>query len=186
VAAGSSPDPVSPGTTGTSPPAAVGESAEATPKPAEWTEYRVAYGVLRSDERILLVGNRWRWSEQSDLVWTLPGGRTEPGEPILDALRREFHEETGLTIEPADLLFVLEVLLPANHQRFVSFVFQVVETETLDPIPGPDDDAVAEVRFVPVSEVPRVLSLYTMQVPIGEHLTSPQTASRFYSFTVSA
>lgn len=51
-----------------------------------------AYGVYIDDDHVLLVKNM-----VSDL-WELPGGGIEPKETIEDALRREFTEETGLTI----------------------------------------------------------------------------------------
>jgi 8-oxo-dGTP diphosphatase len=38
--------------------------------------------------------------------WTLPGGGIEHGEDPRDAVRREVHEETGLRVEPADVLDV--------------------------------------------------------------------------------
>jgi ADP-ribose pyrophosphatase YjhB (NUDIX family) len=34
-------------------------------------------------------------------LWTLPGGKVRPSEPLLSALRREVAEETGLTITHA-------------------------------------------------------------------------------------
>jgi 8-oxo-dGTP diphosphatase len=42
--------------------------------------------------RFLMVRHRNR-------AWEMPGGRIEPGESPEDAARREFLEETGLTVE---------------------------------------------------------------------------------------
>ncbi|CAN8018508.1 unnamed protein product [Ixodes persulcatus] len=39
-------------------------------------------------------------------TWYLPAGRMEPGEDIVDAVKREVNEETGLDFEPSTLLMV--------------------------------------------------------------------------------
>ncbi len=150
-----------------------------------WTDYLVAYGLLVRDGRALVVGNRWRWSDRPDLVWTLPGGRAEPGEVMERALVREMREETGLAVTPAGLLFVTEVLMPATRQRFVSFTFRVDEPDQRDPIPGAADDAVVEARFVPIDQLVETLSLETAKGPLAEYLAAGAPwPGRYYSFVL--
>ena len=58
--------------------------------------------VIRDDKgRLLLVK---RGHEPGAGLWSLPGGRIEPGETDAEALVREMREETGLVIEPGPLL----------------------------------------------------------------------------------
>jgi len=39
-------------------------------------------------------------------VWSFPGGVVEPGESVAEAVVREVHEETGLSVEPETLIGV--------------------------------------------------------------------------------
>jgi 8-oxo-dGTP diphosphatase len=58
--------------------------------------------VIRDDEgRLLLIK---RGHEPGAGLWSLPGGRIEPGETDAEALVREMREETGLEVEPGPLL----------------------------------------------------------------------------------
>ncbi|WP_190344432.1 NUDIX hydrolase [Streptomyces venezuelae] len=64
------------------------------------------YGVAEREGRLLLT----RLTEDSPVfepgAWHLPGGGIDPGEQPLEALARELHEETGLTLREARLLDV--------------------------------------------------------------------------------
>src|SRR6266566_5207563 len=53
------------------------------------------------DGRLLLIK---RGHEPGAGLWSLPGGRIEPGETDTQALVREMLEETGLTVEPRRLI----------------------------------------------------------------------------------
>ena len=60
-------------------------------------------GAVIKDEqgRLLLIK---RGHEPGAGLWSLPGGRIEPGETDAEALVREMREETGLEVEPGRLL----------------------------------------------------------------------------------
>jgi ADP-ribose pyrophosphatase YjhB (NUDIX family) len=57
--------------------------------------------VKDSDGRLLLIK---RGHEPGAGLWSLPGGRVEPGETDAEALVREMREETGLTVRPGPLI----------------------------------------------------------------------------------
>jgi 8-oxo-dGTP diphosphatase len=57
--------------------------------------------VTDSRGRLLLIK---RGHEPGAGLWSLPGGRIEPGETDAEALMREMLEETGLAVEPGRLL----------------------------------------------------------------------------------
>lgn len=47
--------------------------------------------------------------------WVMPGGKIDLGEPILEALKREVHEEVGLEVEVEGLIDVFEHLTPGDE-----------------------------------------------------------------------
>ncbi|MES9505518.1 NUDIX domain-containing protein [Streptomyces sp. NPDC000609] len=75
----------------------------------------------------LLYGAR-SWSPQP--VWTLPGGKAEPGEPLDEAAARELKEETGLLVDPADLSLVHVVHVEQGWDRSGQFVLFAFATDT--------------------------------------------------------
>jgi 8-oxo-dGTP diphosphatase len=74
------------------------------PKP----ELAVSAAIFR-DGNVLLVR---RAGAPAKGLWTLPGGRVEVGETLVEAVRREVLEETGLTIDVIDLAGYRESILP--------------------------------------------------------------------------
>jgi ADP-ribose pyrophosphatase YjhB (NUDIX family) len=61
--------------------------------------------VVVDEGRVLLVR---RGSEPLKGHWTLPGGMLEVGETLAAGVAREVREETGLEVEPVELVEVLD------------------------------------------------------------------------------
>ncbi len=62
----------------------------------------VAVGVLIATDQRFLLTSRPAGKVYAG-YWEFPGGKVEPGESIEAALRRELHEELGITIAAATL-----------------------------------------------------------------------------------
>lgn len=49
--------------------------------------------------------------------WSLPGGVLETGESLVDGIRREVREETGLDVKPLEIATVFERIIPDAEGR---------------------------------------------------------------------
>jgi len=117
------------------------------------------YGVCRDAAGRLLLA-RAAPSLSLRGRWFLPGGGVQHGEDPRDSLRREIHEESGLTVELGDLLDVLSDVraIPGDVSlHTVRLIYRVTSWEgTLRPETGGTTDAVGwftleEMRSMPLA-----------------------------------
>lgn len=109
-------------------------------------------GVLANDKGEILLQKR------SDFVgtWSLPGGCWELGESSVDALKREFLEETGLVVEPVRFLNSYtnyeEHYPNGDVAQTVGFLYEVRACQPFD-ITGFSNDETLELRFFSQEEL---------------------------------
>jgi len=69
--------------------------------------------------RVLMIR---RGKSPSENLWSLPGGHVEFGEKLIDAARRELHEETGVEAGELSLVDFAEYM-PRKNNHYVLAVF---------------------------------------------------------------
>lgn len=106
----------------------------------------VAVGAILIEDDDLLLVRRARPPAAG--LWSLPGGRVERGETMVEAVVREVAEETGLECVCGEMVGWSEVIDDDHH--FVILDFRAHLLERADPVAG--DDA-ADARWVRLGDV---------------------------------
>lgn len=124
-------------------------------------QFRIAVRalVVDPDDRVLLV--RFRFPSGVE-IWTLPGGGLEGDESHEEALRRELHEELGLTgFELGPHVWDREHIVPmrTGHDGQRDRI-HLVRTDRFDPEPtigweAMHDEYVVELRWWTADEIDR-------------------------------
>lgn len=73
--------------------------------------------VNAKGEILLAKSSKWHHN------FTVPGGHIELGERAEDAIKREVKEETGLDVEPIELLLVQQAIYPKNFYKHEHYIF---------------------------------------------------------------
>jgi 8-oxo-dGTP diphosphatase len=100
--------------------------------------------IVVADGSLLMVQ---RGQEPAAGLWSIPGGRVEPGESLAQALEREVAEETGLEVVAGPLAGIHEVLGPPHY---VVLDFHAALQRRATPAAGAD---AADARWVPLESI---------------------------------
>jgi mutator protein MutT len=108
--------------------------------------------VIIKGEEVLLAR---RGKEPGYGKWSIPGGAVELGETLEEAVIREVCEEVNLAVRVGEVVEVLERLFrdPEGKVRY-HYVLVDFLCEYLSGEERPSSDTL-EVRWVPISEIPR-------------------------------
>jgi len=96
--------------------------------------------VVGSGGRILLVRKR------GTTAFMQPGGKIDPGETPLDALRRELHEELGLVVPPSAPHYLGHYTAPAANEPDALVDAELFRIAVVQQVQAANE--IAEVRWV--------------------------------------
>ncbi len=111
-------------------------------------------GICLVEDRLVMV--RHRGIGITDTFWCPPGGGIQFAENAHEALKREFLEETGLIVEPGELLFVNEFMQPPLHAMELFFTTRVVGGTLhlgIDPEMSAQNQIITEVELMTFAQV---------------------------------
>ncbi|MCG1022935.1 NUDIX domain-containing protein [Sutcliffiella horikoshii] len=121
---------------------------------------RVRAGALIVlDASILLI----EFHDKNGLHYNLPAGGTEPGETVMEAVKREAKEEASIEVEVGPLAFVYEYAPHLNNHKYgdvhsFGLMFDCTLKEGSTPRLPPDPDPnQTGVKWIPLSELDQVI-----------------------------
>jgi 8-oxo-dGTP diphosphatase len=111
-------------------------------------------GICIENDKLLMIKHHYLGKE--GYLWSPPGGGMEYGQNAEQTLKREFLEETGLSIMVEKFLFVNEFLAPPLHA--IELFFKVKKTagkltRGSDPEMRKNQQIINEIRYLSFSEL---------------------------------
>jgi 8-oxo-dGTP diphosphatase len=103
----------------------------------------VCVGAVAVEGDSILLVRRGRGAGQG--LWSVPGGRVEPGERLAEAVERELAEETAVAGECGQLLSVAERIGREHHFVILDYLVSVAPGQ--QPVAGDDAAEAAWVTF---------------------------------------
>jgi 8-oxo-dGTP diphosphatase len=117
-------------------------------------------GVAVDQNKVLLV--RIMYGHRG---WMLPGGYAKSNETIGEAIRREMLEETGLIVEPLELVSVRSRVRDRRNDIYVTFKVKVLGGEL-----RPDGKEIAEAKYFTVAEMENREDVPKLNLEIARHI----------------
>ena len=127
-----------------------------------------ACALIIQDASILLI----EFNDENGLHYNLPAGGTEPGETVMEAVRREAKEEASIDVEVGRLAFVYEYAPHLNNNKYgdthsLALMFECTIKEGCPPrLPKNPDPNQTGVKWIPLKELKKII-LYPN---ISEHI----------------
>ncbi len=115
-----------------------------------------AAAIIVQGDAVLLVQHHQPGT--SVVWWVPPGGGRQESETLCECVLREVFEETGLSVELGDIVYVREFIAPEIDQHNFEFFFMAnsfTGTPTMKNVLAADN--ILDVQFVPRREMANII-----------------------------
>lgn len=136
--------------------------------------------IIVREEKLLCVRQKdYETGEPWDF-WCLPGGKLDPGEALVPALRREMLEETNIAPEIGNLLYIQQ--FSENGVESLEFFFHVTNAEDYTAVDLSDtthgEAEIEEIDFVTPEKV-TILPKFLATEPLDKITDATQPVKIF-------
>ncbi|NTU93278.1 MAG: NUDIX hydrolase [Chlorobiaceae bacterium] len=100
--------------------------------------------------------------------WCLPGGHIDDGETVIDAVRREVSEETGLRFDPSMFIGWFDEIFPEHRFHAVVLAFSGPGAGALRQQP----EEVSEIAWIPLEEALSMPLAFNHNLVLQRYATS--------------
>ena len=83
--------------------------------------------IRNENQQFLFMRRAVTFGQEKEPHWDIPGGRIDADEPLMDALRREIQEETGLQFESAPRLLAAQDIFASHMDLHVVRLTYLIE-----------------------------------------------------------
>jgi len=127
----------------------------------------LALAELRGRTHALLVASQY--ANHPAALWTLPGGRQQPGELLEETVMREIFEETGLHARARELAYVSESYDGTTHVLNATFGVDLGENAR-ELRPRRAGDHVLEAAWIPIEQLASQIAVAVVRDPLLAYL----------------
>lgn len=116
----------------------------------KWALHVTVAAIVKNSDKYLMVKEK----PEDRIVYNQPAGHLEDNESLLDAVKREVFEETGVNFNPTELIGIYRLRQQVRHRTYLRFAFtgEVSSTKLM-----PNDKDIIDAVWLSLPEIEQLV-----------------------------